>query len=168
MAYRIEGLRREPFEELFGLTGAALAARGAARVIADAKPGFPCRVTLEDAEPGEALILVNHVSNDAATPYRAAHAIFVRERACEPARYQDELPPVFAGRTLGLRGFDAGGMMRAALLALPGEAEAGIRTLFDQPEIATIHAHNAARGCFVARIERELNNGKHCAPTRRR
>ena len=154
MAYRIEGLAPEPFETLFGMSDAELAEQGAVRMTADSKPGFPCRITLKDAEPGETVILVNHVSQDAATPYRASHAIFVREGALEPAVYFDETPPVFAGRPLSLRGFDAAGMMRDAALALPGEADAKIRALFEAPEIVSIHAHNAVRGCFSARIER--------------
>ena len=154
MTYRIEGLEPEAFAPLVGLSEAELARRGAQRVIADVKPGFPCRITLEDAEPGESLILLNHVSHDAPTPYRASHAIFVREGAGEAAVYFDETPPVFAGRTLSLRGFDAEGMMQGALLAMPGEADARIRELFARPEIISIHAHNATRGCFAARIER--------------
>ncbi len=154
MTYRIQGLSPEPFRPLFGLSEAKLAEHQALRVTADKDFGFPCRITLEDAPPGETLILLNHVSQDAATPYRASHAIFVREGAAEPATYVDEAPPVFAGRTLSLRGFDAGGMMRDARLALPGEAEPAIHALFDQPGIETIHAHSATRGCFVARIER--------------
>jgi len=154
MAYRISGLSPEPFAGLFGLSDEELAARGAVRMTADKKPGFPCRVTLEDAEPGEAMILVNHVSQPAATPFRASHAIFVREGANEPSIYVDALPPVFATRTIGLRGFDANGMLRDGLLALPGEADAKIRQLFEQPEIASIHAHTATYGCFVAHVER--------------
>jgi hypothetical protein len=154
MTYRIQGLSPAPFAPLFGLPDDELAARGAQRVTADKDFGFPCRITLEDARPGDTLILLNHVSQDAATPYRASHAIYVREGASEPARYVDETPPVFDGRTLSLRGFDAEGMMQGALLALPGEADARIRELFDQPGIVSIHAHNATRGCFAARIER--------------
>jgi hypothetical protein len=45
-------------------------------------------------------------------------------------------------------------MMADALLSQPGEAEDGIRRLFSDPTIETIHAHNAARGCFSAKIER--------------
>jgi hypothetical protein len=154
MAYRIEGLDPAPFAPLFGLDDAALAERGAIRMTADARPGFPCRITLEDAEPGETLLLLNHVSLDAATPYRASHAIFVREGAGRAAVHVDEVPPVLAGRTLSLRGFDAEGMMQGAMLALPGEADARIRELLGQPDIVSIHAHNAIRGCFAARIER--------------
>ena len=154
MSYRIEGLSREPFEPLFHLSDDELAARNARRVVADRKPGFPCRITLEDAEPGERLILTNYVSHDAATPYRTAYAIYVREAAAEPASYVDELPPLLRGRPLSLRGFDRDGMLRGALLALPGEADGKIRELFERPEIAAIHAHNAAYGCFAAKIER--------------
>ena len=154
MTYRIEGLAPQGFARLFGMTDGALAAEGAVRVVAEAARGWPCRVTLEDAREGESLILLNHVSHDVATPYRSAYAIYVRVGASEPAVHVDETPPVFEGRPLGLRGFDAEGMLRGALLALPGEADAKIRALFERPEIVTIHAHNAAHGCFAARIER--------------
>jgi hypothetical protein len=152
MAYRIEGLAPEPFEGLFAMDDEALVAQNARRAVADG-PGYPCRVSLEEAEPGEALVLVNHVSHEAPTPFRAAHAIYVRKGA-ERGAYTDAVPAIFATRTLGLRGFDAEGMLRGALLALPGEADAKIRELFVRPEIAEIHAHNAALGCFLARIER--------------
>jgi hypothetical protein len=155
MTYRIEGLPCDAYAGLLGLTNAELAARHARRVIADSRPGFPCRVTLEDAEPGESLILFNHVSHDVPTPFRSAYAVYVREGAGRPACYVDEPPPVFAGRALGLRGFDSEGMLRSALLALPGEADARIRALFERPEIETIHAHNAAAGCFAAKIVRD-------------
>ena len=154
MTYRITGLDREPFEHLFDLGDAALAARNARRVVADKKPGFPCRITLEDADPGERLILTNYVSHDAATPYRTAYAIYVREAAVDSAVYEGQLPPVLRGRPLSLRGFDGDGMLRGALLAMPGEAEDKILELFENPEIGAIHAHNAAYGCFAAKIER--------------
>ena len=154
MTYRIEGLPPEPFKTLADLSDSELAARGAMRVRADRKPGFPCRVTLEDAEPGESVFLLNHVSHDVATPFRSAYAIYVREGAREAAFHEDELPPVFAGRTLSLRGFDREGMLRHALLAAPGEADARIRELFENDEVEQIHAHNAAAGCFAARIVR--------------
>lgn len=155
MTYRIEGLEREAYTGLVRLDDAALARHNARRVTADRKPGFPCRVTLEDAEPGESLILFNHVSQDAPTPFRSAYAIYVREGARQAACYVDETPPVFEGRALGLRGFDAEGMLRGALLALPGEADRKIKALLDRPEIETIHAHNAAAGCFAAKIVRD-------------
>jgi hypothetical protein len=94
------------------------------------------------------------VSHDVANPYRATHAIFVAEADQEPAEYVDEVPPVFEKRVLSLRGFDGEGMMAEAIITQPGEADEGIRKLFANPEIETIHAHNAIRGCFSAKIER--------------
>ena len=154
MTYAIAGLSPEPFAPLFALDDAALAAQGARRVRADADRGFPCRVSLEDARAGEQLILLHHTSHDVATPYRSAYAIYVRENAAPPAPFVDCTPPVFEGRPLGLRGFDASGNLQDARLALPGKADACIRDLFADPSIAYIHAHNAAHGCFAARIDR--------------
>ena len=154
MTYRIHGLSPEPFAALFALTDAELAERRALRVTATTDRGFPCRVSLEDAHAGETLILLNHISHDVETPYRSAYAIYVREAADAAADYVDTLPPVFEGRPLSLRGFGADGLLKAAHLALPGEAEAGILRLFDHDDVREIHAHNAAHGCFAARIQR--------------
>jgi hypothetical protein len=154
MAYRISGLPREEFEPLFGLKDPELAELNARRVTAEER-GAPCRVSLEEAEAGETLLLLNYVSHDVATPFRTAYAIYVREAAGEPPCYTDEVPPLLGRRTLGLRGFDAAGMLKSALLAAPGEADGRIRELFEAPEISSIHAHNAAYGCFLARVERD-------------
>ncbi|MFM5916385.1 MAG: DUF1203 domain-containing protein [Novosphingobium sp.] len=153
MTYRIEGLAPAQFAPLFALSDAELAKRGARRLTAAASRGFPCRVSLEDAVEGDELILLHHTSHDVDTPYRSSYAIYVR-RDVEPRHFVDTTPPVFEGRPLGLRGFDADGTLRDARLALPGEADTKIRDLFGNPDIAYIHAHNAAHGCFAARIDR--------------
>ena len=152
MTYRITGLDPSPFKPLFGLSDEELAGRGIVRMIVTEKPSFPCRISLADREIGEQVLLLNHVSHDVANPYRATHAIFVAD--ADRAEFVDEVPPVFENRVLSLRGFDKDGMMADAILTQPGEADAGIRKLFDNPEIETIHAHNATRGCFSAKIER--------------
>ena len=153
MPYRITGLDPQPYKPLFGLSDEELADRGVVRMTVNS-PTFPCRVSLTDREMGEQVLLVNHVSHDVANPYRASHAIFVTEGAERPAEFVDEIPPVFKKRILSLRGFDEEGMMVDAILTQPGEADASIRKLFANPEIISIHAHNATRGCFSARIER--------------
>lgn len=152
--YRIEGLSPSPFAPLFGLSDAALAEHGAMRMAVTARPGFPCRVTLDDAAPGDTMLLINHEYQDAATPYRGRHAIFVREGAASAARFDNALPPCFAGRMLSLRAFDASGMMTDADLAEGNAIEPAITRLFDNPDVAYLHAHNAKRGCFSARIDR--------------
>lgn len=154
MSYRIRGLERNRFEDLFAMDDAALARRNARRVVADADRGFPCRVSLEHARKGERLVLLHHVHHDVATPYRSAFAVFVREQAGQAAEYLDSCPPVFAGRPLSLRGFSEGAMLADAKLAEGSNADAAIRTMFADPSIAYIDAHMADYGCFVARIQR--------------
>lgn len=77
--YRITGLPATTFAPLFGLDDAALAAKRAKRYVVDKKPGFPDRVEMRDLNIGERALLLNYLHQSAETPYRAAHAIFVRE-----------------------------------------------------------------------------------------
>ena len=154
MTYRIRGLDPAPYRPLFGMADDELAARAIVRMTVTEKPSFPCRVTLEDREIGEQVLLLNHVSHDVANPYRASHAIFVMQGEIEAAEFIDEVPPVLDTRILSLRGFDDQGMMAQAVLTRPGEADEGIRSLFANTDVTPIHAHNATRGCFAAKIER--------------
>lgn len=154
MSFVITGLAPDQFSHLFGLPDDMLREQNIVRRTADAKPGYPCRITLEDAEPGETLLLLNYESHDAATPYATRYAIYVREGAKAPRSFKDELPPVFANRPIALRLFDAGGMLVGADMGRNEELAAKIGQAFARPEVAYIHAHNAMHGCFAAEIRR--------------
>jgi len=153
MTYRITGLEPAPFAPLFKLDDAELEAKGMTRMTVD-NPNFPCRVSLRDCELGDEVILLNHVSHDGNNPYRASHAIFVSKSATTAAVYTDEIAPALDRRILSLRAFDADGMMVEAALAQPREADGVVRKLLANPAATHIDAHNAIRGCFAARIER--------------
>jgi hypothetical protein len=154
MTYRISGLEPSQFAHLFGLSDEELSRHGAVRMFANGQPTFPCRVQLDDAQAGEPLLLVNHVSHDGNNPYRASHAIFVSETAPEALAYADEIPPALDRRILSLRAFDRDGMMVDAALAQPGEADPVIRRMLDNDAVDHVDAHTAIRGCFMARAER--------------
>jgi hypothetical protein len=155
MTYAITGLSPATFAPLFTLSDGELVDKNARRVVADADRGYPCRVSLEDARAGERLLLVNHASNAVDGPYRSAFAIFVREDAGEAASFVDALPPVFERRALSLRGYDAAGDLVAARLSPSDDShDAAIRELIADPRVDHIDAHNAAHGCFAARIDR--------------
>jgi len=154
MSFIIRGLDPKRFEHLVGATDGFLNELGVLRRIADAKPGFPCRVSLEDAEPGDSVLLLNHESHSAPTPYRSAYAIFINESAREAAVYENEIPPVMRSRPISLRHFSRDGLLLGASLALRGDAREAICVAFDNPEISYIHAHNAAHGCFAAEVRR--------------
>ena len=152
MNYTVRGLSAEPFRPLYGLNDEELATHLARRVVVDG-PGFPERVELRDAEPGETLLLVNFEHQDADTPYRSSHAIYVREGATE-AWSGNHLPEVMRKRLLSLRGFSGDGMMIDADVVEGSEAEPVIERLLGDPRIDYIHAHYARPGCYAARIDR--------------
>ena len=154
MSFRILGLSPAPFQPLFGLSDAALAARGARRCVVDAPVGYPDRIELRDAAVGETVLLLNHVHQPADTPYRAAHAIFVREGAQAAYDAIDQVPDALRRRTLSLRAFDAQHEMVDADLVEGAQCETLIARLFAGPRVAYVQAHYARRGCYAARIER--------------
>ena len=154
MPFRITGLPSAPFQPLFGLSDAELAQRGVMRFVADKKPGFPDRIEMRDAEPGETVLLLNHTCQPADTPYRATHAIFVREGATQTFDAVDQVPEVMRVRLLSLRAYDADGMMLDADVVEGSEVEPIIERLFADPAVSYIHVHNAKRGCYSGRIDR--------------
>lgn len=153
MSFRFKGLHSGQFSNLMALSDAELEARGFRRMIADSKPGFPCRVSLEDADPGERLLLVNYEHQPAHSPYQAKGPIFVREKAT--AAYDaKEVPAVLRTRVLSLRAYDADGMIVEADVVHGSELETPLARLFARPDTAYVHIHYAARGCFAALVER--------------
>jgi hypothetical protein len=154
MSYRITGLDPAPFRRLYGLSDEALAAERVKRFVADASPGFPDRIEVRDVEPGESVLLLNYTHQPADTPYRASHAIFVREGAETPYDQVGEVPASLRRRAISLRAFDRAGEMVDADL-VDGEAlEVLIHRFLDNPGVDYLHAHYAKRGCYAARIDR--------------
>ena len=154
MDIRIRGLDPAPFQELFHASPEQLAARRAVVRLADSHPGFPCRATLDDAMPGETVLLVNHTHQPADTPFQASHAVYFRLAATKAWDAVNEVPPALARRTLSLRAFDAAGWLLASKL-LPGtEVLMGARELLADARAAYLHAHYAGAGCYAAWIGR--------------
>lgn len=154
MSFRVMPRAASEFAYLFGKSDEELAALGARAYIADAKPGFPCRVALRDAEPGERLILVNFEHQPADNPYRSAHAVFVLDGAAEATVRPDEVPLFLAHRQLSVRAFDANHMMIGAEVVDGCDAAACFGNLLSIPGSRYLHVHNAGRGCYLARVEK--------------
>jgi hypothetical protein len=152
--YRIQGLSPEPFLPLYGLSDEELAKRSAKRYVANAKSGFPDRIEMRDAEPGERLILVNYVHQPADTPYRASHAVFVLEGAEKTYDAVNEVPEVLRRRLISIRAFDLNHWMVEGDVCDGRELDAAINKLLAKSQVAYLHAHYAKPGCYAARIER--------------
>jgi len=154
MRFRITGLDPEPFAHLYGLSDEALRQHGAIRYVVDRKPCYPDRIELRDADLGETVLLLNYTHQPADTPYRASHAIFVREGAREAFDGCDQVPQALRIRRLSLRAFDGAHSMVAATTVEGTGLEPEIGSMFANPAVAYIHAHYAAPGCYAARIDR--------------
>ena len=152
--FTVRGLSPEPFQALFDLSDEELTMRRAKRFIADSKPGFPCRVSLQDAEEGEEVILANFVHLPSESPYRSTHAVYIRKEATTPASYQNALPEMLRGRLLSIRAFDANDMLVGADVVEGDRAEEVIAKLFDNPDAEFLHVHFAKPGCYACRIDR--------------
>ena len=153
-SFRITGLPAAPFRPLFAMSDAELAARHAERLVVDAKPGYPDRIELRDAEIGESVILVNHAHLPGDGPYRSSHAVFVIDGARDRYDAVDRVPEVLRGRTLSVRAFDGREHIVDADLVDGRDLESLIARFLARPDVAFLHVHYAKRGCYACRIER--------------
>lgn len=153
-SFRIVGLPLAEFAPLFALGESELVKKQAERLVVDAKPGFPCRVSLQDAEIGERVILLPFTHHRIESPYRASGPMFVRETAQEARLAPGEIPEVVRSRLISVRAYDQDGTMLAGKVSQGGEIKPEIEALFANPHISYIHLHNAGAGCYSCRVER--------------
>ena len=154
MDFRITGLSPEPFQPLFALDDTALTGMAAHRTIADDATGFPCRVSLAHAAPGEELVLLSFEHQSAHSPYRATGPIFVRKAATTQFDEVNLIPEPVRARLLSVRAYDAEGLIVVADVVDGKEIESLIEQFFAQEEVAYLHIHYARRGCFACRVDR--------------
>lgn len=153
MNYVVKGIEPALFAHLRGADDETLRQVGARRVRADATPGFPCRVSLEDARVGEDLILLPFAHHVADSPYQASGPVFIRESSLEGAQYHNILPEQLRVRLLSVRAYDGQGDMVDATVVEGAEADGEVRSMLAQRGVAFLHVHFARRGCFAARID---------------
>ena len=153
MDFRITGLSPELFQPLFALADTALAGLAVQRTIADDATGFPCRISLAHAAPGEELMLLSFEHQGAHSPYRASGPIFVRKAATQ----FDEInliPEPVRSRLLSVRAYDIEGLIVVADVVDGKEIESLIEKFFAEEEVEYLHIHYARRGCFACRVDR--------------
>jgi hypothetical protein len=77
------------------MSEAEFAANNTRLEVVQEHPGTPCRVSLDDAQIGETVALVDYTHQSGASPYKSSHAIFVRKEAkavqLPPGTIQDVL-----------------------------------------------------------------------------
>lgn len=157
MSFQVHGLPQSAFSHLFGQPERVLQQHRATRIVADASPGYPCRISLSEAEIGEPVILVNYEHQPADNPYRAAHAVFVREGAIEVSLEPDRLPDVLCRRVMSLRAFSPEHWLMQADVAAGSDLRVTIEALLADPDIEYLQLHHAKQGCYAATVRRTVS-----------
>jgi hypothetical protein len=153
-SFQLVGLPPEHFAPLFALPAEELASLGIRRVTATSKPGFPCRVGLADAEPGEELLLLPFEHQPHRSPYRASGPIYVRAGARQRTLAVGEIPEYVSLRQISLRAYDRDHLIVAAEVCAGDDVRAEIERQFADPRVSYLHLHNAKRGCFSCLVQR--------------
>jgi Protein of unknown function (DUF1203) len=148
--FQVVGIDHEQLQNLFSLTDEQLNEYSAKRCYATESPGYPCRISLEDARVGEELLLLPYLHQPAASPYRASGPIFVRRDVLKCKFPIGKLPSYVTSRMMSVRAYDASHMIVAASVCEGSAAAAEIEEYFSREDVAYIHLHNAKRGCFSA------------------
>jgi hypothetical protein len=153
-SFQLVGLSPTPFEPLYALSPEELAPLGIRRVVADAAPGFPCRIGLVDATPGDELLLLPFEHQPGRSPYRASGPIFVRIGARQSVLDAGVIPEYVRLRQISVRAYDDAHMMVGAEVCAGDAVAVEIERQFENRHVSYLHLHNAKRGCFSCRVER--------------
>jgi late competence protein required for DNA uptake (superfamily II DNA/RNA helicase) len=152
--FQIKALPYNIFTHLFSASEAELKDIGAIKMIVDEFPGFPCRVSLQDATIGEDVILLPYQHHKTDSPYQATGPIFIRKNAIDVALAINEIPTMLLHRLLSLRCYNKDGIMINATVVEGKIVSETLQELFTKKEIAYVHVHNAKPGCFNCVVER--------------
>ena len=152
--FKIKALAADNFLHLFDLDDNELTKIHARRMIVDSNPGFPCRISLQDAEIGEEVILLEFLHHDVNSPYRGSGAIFIRKNVSTAELEINQVPKMLEHRLLSLRAYDAKGIMRDAQTVEGNLLSDTIEGILNNKSISYIHIHNASPGCYNCVVER--------------
>jgi hypothetical protein len=122
--------------------------------VVDAEGGSPCRYCLEDARPGETMLLFSYSPVPTDGPYREVGPIYIHERPCARRPVSGEIPAQLRRRLLALRGYDAEGNLVTSDVVDGKELESLLEPLLARDDVAFVHARNARPGCYACAIVR--------------
>jgi len=156
MNFKFKALDYQEFESLFNLTDLELEKLNGKRMLVDLKPGYPCRVSLEDAEIGEEVILIPYDFHKTNSPYQSRGPIFIRKGIATKVLKNNEIPVMLNHRHLSFRGYDTDGFLKEALTEKGINTKIVIEQLFENPEIEYIHIHNSGPGCYNCEVRKVI------------
>lgn len=154
MNFKIIAIENE-FNHLFNLNEDELRSKDIVKMVVDEKPGYPCRVTLEDAEIGEEIILFSFQHHKSDSPYQSSGPIFIRKNAVTPDLDVNEVPKMLLHRFLSLRMYDVKGMMIDAITIEGKKLKNEIKVILKNTLVDYIQIHNSSPGCYNCQVNRK-------------
>jgi hypothetical protein len=142
------------FKEFFVKSESELNKHNAKLIIADTSPGFPCRVSLEDAQIGDTMLAIHYCHHNVESAYKSSGPIFIRKNALEKATHINTVPEMFKIRPQSIRAYDLTNEMVDAKISNGDEVKDTIRMFFENKSVSYLHIHNAKQGCFNCRVDR--------------
>jgi len=142
------------YNSLFKRTTEELAKKNMVKMRVNSNPGFPCRVSLEDALIGEEVLLLPFEYHKTTSPYKASGPVFIRKNAVKANLAVNEIPTMLFKRQQTLRVYDTNGMMIAAKSSRTDDIRKEIETLFMNPKASYIQVHNTNPGCYNCQVDR--------------
>ncbi len=153
-SFVITGINLSELQPYLQMSKTALIRNNAQWITADSCPGYPCRVSLEDATLGEEVLLFNYQHNKMTSPYAASGPVFIRKNAQQRLLATNEVPAMLFHRQLSLRAYDSQGMMTAAEVIQGEFLQSTAIEMLQNTVISYIDVHHAGPGCFACRINR--------------
>ena len=152
--FQVIGIQAEEIQSLLNLKESNLDKLNIRKMIVDENPGYPCRLSLEDARIGEEVLLFNYEHHKVNSPYQASGPVFVRIAAKAANLQQNELPIMLYHRLLSLRIYNKEAMMIDARTIQGEQLKDTIQAVFLNDKAQYIQVHNSSPGCYNCQINR--------------
>lgn len=152
--FRVKAIEKDALPDPATLSEAERERLHAVWVTADTRPGYPCRVSLVEADVGERVLLLPFEHHGVDSPYRAAGPVFVREQAVTAELGINEIPEILKERLLSIRAYDRRGFMVHAEVFQGRGLENVLHRQFLNEAVEYLHIHNANPGCFNCSVHR--------------
>lgn len=152
--FKFIALDKKEFDLLMNLNDEDLEKHQSKWMTVDENPGYPCRVSLEDAKIGERVLFLPYWHHDVKSAYKAMGTILVRESAKTTKLLVNQVPQMLLHRLLSIKAYDAKNMMVGHDIAEGSELGVKLKEQFKKIKVEYIHLHYASPGCFCCTVNR--------------
>jgi hypothetical protein len=152
--FKFVALDKSEFDLFMNLNDEELESHQAKWMTVDEDPGYPCRVSLEDAKIGERVLFMPYWHHDVKSAYRAMGTVLVRENVKTTKLETNQVPQMLLHRLLSIRAYGANNMMVNHDMTEGTALAYKLKEQFKNIKVEYIHLHYASPGCFCSRVNR--------------